>query len=247
MSTKNKLSYRDVVNLWKHYVVDRTGHESDDSAWSSRALITQFLILRSSLLRSVVKSGEDIGIQSVQTIPCIELDSVPLASCPCVAPSGCRWLKSIHPIPNFIKITSVTTIDGKETIGFTSWDKVKYKTQYSRVKSKDKLTYTIQVKNGLNYLYILGDDNLELVSLSGVFEDPSCISSFPSCGDKKKTKEQIIRECNPWDSPFLLDQGLLNEIFMMAWRVLPALRRQAGSDIFPDDLDNTSGDINPNI
>ena len=104
---------------------DRSGFESDDSSWADRALIDHFILLRSQVIKSIIMSERDVGDQSIQTIPCISLDEVPLSECPCLAPDQCTWRKSCVAIPNYLKIVSVTTIDGKETISHSDWSKVK--------------------------------------------------------------------------------------------------------------------------
>jgi len=244
MSAENKLTYRDVVDLWKHFVVDRSGHESADSGWSPRALIDHFLIIRSTILKQLVDAGRPIGMQMIQYIPCIKLDAVPSNECPCAPPTGCMWLKSVFPIPNYIALKSVSTYSG-DLISFVKWDKFKYKVKYSRKDTSDTLKYTIKVIDGKNYLYILGDEDLELVSLEGIFEDPYCADTFPKCTEE--SKDDVEKKCNPWDTPFLLDQSIIPQVLNAAWSTLPQLRSVAGSDIVNDDIDNTKGDINLKI
>lgn len=240
------LTYRQVVDNWKHFVVDRSGFESRSSGWSDKALLEQFLILRSTIIRQNLIAGFSIGEQSIQNLPCIQLDEAPISSCPCAPSSGCTWYKSVKPIPKYLKLLSVNDIEGNTTFSYVEWDKIKFRTKYSRSKSKEKAYYTIRTVDAESYLYIMTDKMLKLVSLTAIFEDPYCAIEFPKCCDEPSA-EEIEKICNPWDTPFLLDSALINQVFTIAWQTLPQLRAVAGPDLFNDSVDNTKGDLNLKI
>ena len=90
---------------------------------------------------------------------------------------------------------------------------------------------------------------MEIISITGIFEDPLCAELYPKCKgpNDPESQEEINKRCNPWDTPFLLDRAYLVDLFNLAWETLPRLRQVAGGDIVNDDKDNTRGDINPKI
>lgn len=240
------LTYREVVQNWKHYIADRSGFESRSNGWSDKALLEQFLLIRSTILKQLMVSGAEIGEQSIQNLPCVKLDEAPISTCPCAPASGCTWYRSINTIPKYLKLISINTIDGGEGFSFVEWDKIKYRTKYSRSKKATKNFYTIRTIDGESYLYIMSDRMLQLVSLTAIFEDPYCPIEFPKCAEEP-TSTDLTKICNPWDTPFLMDSALISQVFTIAWQTLPQLRATAGPDMFNDMVDNTKGELNLKI
>ena len=239
-------TYRDVVENWKHFVVDRSGFESRSSGWSDKAILDQFLLLRSTVFRQLMLSGADIGEQNLQNLDCIQLEEVPRSSCPCAPPSGCKWLKSVKVLPKYIDIISVNTVDGGEIFSYLEWDKIKYRTTYSRSNNQSKNYYTVRTSGADTHLYILTDKMLKIVSATLLLEDPYCAIEFPKCCEEPSSAD-LEKICNPWDTPFLMDSALISQIFNIAWQTLPQLRNAAGPDLFNDSIDNTKGDLNLKI
>jgi hypothetical protein len=240
-----RLTYREVADLFKHYVADRSGHQSASSPWSAYSLIRMLLLSRSGLLQTLISSGEKVGYQTYQTLSCVKLKEENQTSCPFVIPPGCSWLKTIEPIPKFIKTISVTTIDGQTNIPLVDWNTYKYKNKFSRVPSTKKpLYYTIREEDGENYFYVMGSEFLKMITFTAIFEDPYCALIFPKCETSQKDVE--VR-CNPWDTPFILDQSWIDKVLLSTWQMLPPLKNQTVPDLIGDTVDNTKGDINPKI
>jgi hypothetical protein len=228
-------TYKEIVQLWRHFPLDSSGHISDDIGMSDMAILNHLLDTRSEILSEIHSSGQQLGPQNFQTLSCVELESVTKThEMPCIPPSGCIWLRSSKPIPRFIKISSVSDIEGHENISFVEWTKAKIKFNSRHKGNRDKKYYTIRDSGEGSYIYILNDDFLKVVSVSAVFEDPRLAREFPGC-ERDLTK--II--CNPWDTPFKVDAGLRNKILKSAWQILPALRGSTISDTDNNSLDDT--------
>lgn len=180
-----------------------------------------------------------IGRQDVQTIPCVDLEEAKAEACPCPPPSGMRWLKSKKPLPRFIKLVSITNTLGDINMNYVEWTKIKYKVN-SRVKSSRKAKYyTIRDTGEGSFLYILNDDFLKLVSVSGIYESPYDVLSFEGCGEK-----QLEVICNPWDTPFYASSSTIDNICKLAWQVLPTVRNSAPTDPLNNEIDDTAGATN---
>lgn len=229
-------TYRQIVHSWRHWPGDKSGFVSDDFSMSDEAILCHLLDTRAEVLRNLQTLGIGLGTQNIQTIPCIELEKTDKSECPCAPPTGCIWLKSKKPIPRYIKLSSVSDIIGAENISFIEWNKVKYKFKSRAKGNKNKKYYTIRDIGEGSYLYILNDSFLKMVSLSAVFEDPKCAREFGGCG-----VDSVEIECNPWDTPFILDAGLRNQVLKSAWQTLPAVRRVAEDDRNSNSLQDTPG------
>lgn len=135
--------------------------------------------VRAQLIGQALNKRDDIHDSWIQYIGCVELEQVEDSSC-CLVDSDCHVLKSVKRIPSTIDtykdnmIISVTTVEG---VSIPKSNPIKQKYQvYNKYTGNSKSWY---LKD--NYLYIINDQLLSYVSLSGIFERPSELSAFVEC------------------------------------------------------------------
>lgn len=234
-------TYRSIVHLFRHFPGDYSGYIPNNFNMSDQAILQHLLDTRSELLSNLQTLGFPLGTQNFQTIPCVELEEVESHECPCAPPSGCKWLKSKKPLPRYIKISSVSTITGQDNISYIDWTKIKHKFN-SRYPVKNKRYYTLRDIGQGTFLYVLNDSFLKMISLSAVFEDPKCVLEFGGC-----KKDLTKYKCNPWNTPFVLDGGLINKVLKNAWQTLPQLKQVAPDDRKNNNLQDRQGLDNDTI
>lgn len=183
-------------------------------------LIYYFLLLNKNLALSsdrYKKFNAKRNDGLLQTIPCVELIEVDLASdCPCAPASGCTWMKSKHPIPELLSgsYEFVSTLTGKDTFDGVKWGAFDTKLQSRMPQQRAGLYYTTRKIGNNIHLYIYNNSKitqtgmLKSVTISGIFKDPMEVQCFPTCG--KNTSEV---ECGLLDTEFVLPTELHGIIF----------------------------------
>ena len=164
------------------------GMQSDDSRLSNRHTYSK---LRSARIRVI---SQQLGKKQIVSQWCyqpivVKLSIAPIHECSDILSDTCKVLKSTMPIPQIFTnmdmhlIQSVTSIDGSQEYGFTSWEELRHKK--GRRYTKDIPEYFI--KNG--YLYVTNRKVLDLVLVTALFNDPieakvysnSCGGEYISC------------------------------------------------------------------
>lgn len=226
-------THRDALEQWKHYVVDATGYPPDDLQYSDQSIVLELLEGRALLIKQMLATKQDISESTYQTLGCMEVEEVDRAECACAPASGCYWLKSKEPLPDVIKIRSVTGIvAAAEMPRFDpiKWDRFQYIPQ-SRIPSMARgFYYAIRDTGNGPYLYLYGNRFLEAVSVSAIFQNPMVAAAFPSCGEV-----DLQAKCNPFDVNFHTDAGVREAIINSAWQRLVAARQAAPVDSANDD------------
>lgn len=191
------------------------GHISDDSSVSSRFILYHLLRIRSYIIKEKWKARDYLSKFNLQTIPCIPLEEVDQAECPCTPMSGCTFLRTRMRIP--VPITdfrSVTSIDGQITYTYVEWDKFKYKLQ-SRIRAnQDAPYYTFKTHGDGTYLYVHNDIHKKYITTTAPFENPIDVQLFPSCDEDINRQIKCKR---PLDLEFILDPNLfalMQELFL---------------------------------
>lgn len=182
------------------------GIPSDDMNYSDRYLYNLIISARSILLSQKSKKGQKISQWNFQTIPCIRMEKVPLYECPGIQTKSRFILKSKKKLPkpltNLKKhlIQSITSIDGETTFGKeTTWTNKKYQ-QYNKFTSKS-VSYLIQ--NG--YLYLSSETFPEMVSVTGLFENPIEAALFNDCSE--------VSPCYSYlDLEFPIDEDIIDTL-----------------------------------
>jgi len=190
------------------------GVQSDDSRLSSRHIYHKLLTLRSKYVSQQAKKRQKINQWNYQILNCVEVITVPVHQCPCIPPIGCDILRTKYPLPrplsdlNVHLIQSVTSIDGSIIFSEIQWREVKYKQSSKYTSNKPDFF----IKDG--YLYIVGVTqrlrHLQVISVTGLFEDPVAVQSFPS---KCQEDEEIEENClSPLDMEFAVDGEFIDWI-----------------------------------
>jgi hypothetical protein len=211
------------------------GIPSDDSFLSWRRLYAQLLRIRAELLFQKINKGQTIADQDYQTLPCIDMEAVPLLECPCVPALGTYILRSKYPIPRFLTsvsgpvVKSVTAIDGETEYGGTTWEKKSFSAG-RKYTSKSPDYYW---KN--DFLYLTASKTPEIIAIRGLFEDPLEVYNFPSacCSDN-------INDCiSNLDRPFPIDRATFNAVIELVKKEQLEVK-QAGN--IPDTMNNSMSD-----
>ena len=216
------------------------GAASDDSRLSARHIYSKIKTARAYLLKRELerrKSPHSISEWNIQTIPCVSMVLVPPHECPCAPPVGCKILRSECKIPKPVQsnitgpyLTDVTSLDGSIIFTATTWTRKKY-------RAADKYTsnqpdYFIRDE----YLYITVNTDLEVISLSGVFEDPDEVENFAeecTCAECKNPKINCKAYYDRW---VLMDEYLVEPLIQLAMKELLMLGN------IPDDTTNNATD-----
>lgn len=155
-----------------------------DHIYSRRHIYNKLVSARSRLLYQEANKKKNLTQWNYQTLPCIELILVPQHNCPCYKPVGCGILRSKHKIPKPLiglygaLVHSVYTIDGSRKLNEVSINAVN--SLKGNKYSQNTLAYFIQN----DYLYIVSNTLLKVITLTGLFEDPLEAANFPNaCGE----------------------------------------------------------------
>jgi hypothetical protein len=186
--------------------------------------------------RSLMNIDESI----IQTIPCIELRKADVVECPCAPPSGCYFLKSLHPIPKMLDGTplAVTTLapDCKNCDGVVrEFDYVRWYNMQYKLSGRGPLGlyYTMKDIDTDSHLYVFVTDRypeLKAISVAGVFKDPLEVLAFPVCG------QEAAPLCNLLDQEFIMEQELQAQVFEYVFQALGSFKGlSTGSDILNND------------
>jgi len=158
--------------------------KSDDNRLAPQRIYNIMISVRSRLLSLKAKKHQKISQWNYQTIPCMELEIVPVHDCSCVPPVGCSILKTKHLLPsplvdlNRHLIQSVTSIDGEIVYPEISWIEKKYKPANKYTANKADSF----IRRG--YLYITYKNGPKLITVTGLFNDPIEAYNYSSfCSD----------------------------------------------------------------
>jgi hypothetical protein len=146
---------------------------------------------------------------SYSFIECIPLEWGKFSDCPCYS-SDCFILRSKYKIPSFISNKTgmpitVTTISGN-LISETSITKEEF-SEYRRTKIK-VLGYFIHN----DYIFITGSNNLKVISIKGILNDPLELKDLPMCD----TEGNELDACyDPLNETYPIDMELFEDIEAM--------------------------------
>lgn len=239
---------RDAIDAFLHFYEDRTGRPSQSISYPPK-LIYYYLnmyhkrvLFQEKFRRSTLNIDEGI----IQTIPCVELRKADQIECPCAPPSGCYFLKSLHPLPKLLDGLPLTVSTlapdchncEKEIreFDYVRWYNMQYKIN-SRVEAQQYgLYYTMKDIDLDTHLYVYTSDRypeLKAVAVSGVFKDPLEVLHFPLCGEKSRPV------CNVLDQEFHIEQELQAQVFELVFQAL--IQYRAGTPA-GDIMNNSNND-----
>jgi hypothetical protein len=177
---------------------------------TDRHIYNAMITCRSRLLTQKANKKQYISDWNYITLPCVEMITVEKHDCPCVPTQGCHVVRSKFPIPkavsglgdNYIKL--VTDIMQETKFSKTSVVTERYNSGNKYTKSKP--TYYIHDK----YLYVVNTKNIEVISVTGLFEDVLSVSKFPSYCEKECLD---CKKCvNILEQEFPLDLDLIDTL-----------------------------------
>ena len=178
-----------------------SGGNPNEFKISDRQILYWVEQVRSQLISQALNKRDDINDSWIQFITCLEMEQVEDTDC-CLVDSDCYLLKSVKRLPATIdnwkdnSIISVTTAGG-ESISKSNHIKQRYQ-KYNKYTSKAWGWY---LKD--DYLYIINDQNLNYLTVAGLFETPSDLARFIACDNQ---------ECWTYDSNYPLSATLATQV-----------------------------------
>lgn len=216
----------------RELIADATGKISDETAWSSRLILERLYSIRAQLLQLKHNANQEINQFNLQIIPCIELVKADAHECPCAPPTGCVWRKTKHPIPSFIKMVSLTSIDGRINYDFVPWTRIGYKLNSFEETDRKRAYYTFKSTQKGIYAYLVNDEHKKFVTPTGIFEDPIQIQLYPDCKGYVDPCPIIL------DLDFIIDPDLREEVYNQAILKLRQGRQGTSADGIGDDRED---------
>lgn len=160
------------------------GMPSDDSRLSNRHIYSKLKSSRIRVISQQLSKKQIVNQWCYQSIV-IKLTSVPIHECANISSDTCKVLRSETPIPQIFTnmdmhlIQSVTSIDGSQEFGITTWEDLRYKK--GRKYTQDIPEYFL--KNG--YIYITNKKVLDVVLITALFNDPIEAKIYSNlCGEE---------------------------------------------------------------
>lgn len=211
------------------------GVQSQSTRLRNRHIYNKLLTVRSKLISQEYKKKQRISSFNFQTLPCVELIKVPAHDCPCIPPVGCTIVRSKHKLPRPLSglnghiITSVSSIDRNIKIDEVALNAVKH-LKGNKYTSKRANYFIYQ-----DYLYLTIPTKIQIVSVTGLFEDPIEANNFPSYCDETSSKKPCIDYLN---TDFPIDMDMVDTLVEMSLNELISVFSQGIEDITTNSRDS---------
>ena len=206
------------------------GVPSDDSRLSNRHIYNKLMSVRSRLMSEKARKRQAIRYQF---LPCIQLIDAPISECCCIPDNACKVRRSKHKLPRLMMamddylISFVATLNRKNInkINPTDIDHIISGSKYA----KKSTFYYIQN----DYLYIVGNDKLEIVMMEALFEG-DIPQYFIDCCDETG----VVTDCvSPLDKEFSIDSELIEPLITLSKEELIGDFLQMREDVSNDASD----------
>lgn len=188
---------------------------------SRRRIYSKMVTSRSKLLVQQSNKKQKISSLSYQTLPNILLKEVPIIECPIDVSSPCLILKSTKKLPQLVSninkemVKSVSSQDLRLKIDELNINNMKY--QKGNKYTSSKANYFIEG----GYLYLIGPNSIQGVTLTGIFEDPLQAILFSICDDEPCGEEG---DCIDYlEQDFHIDNDSVDTLVMMTLEELLVL------------------------
>ncbi len=182
--------------------------------------------IRAMLISQAISKKQDISDTWVQIISCLDLEQVDSSEC-CEVTTDCYIIRTVQEISTTIETWMDNTIL-KVTLptGEIITKSNPYKAQYSSYSKYTANKPTWFIKN--NRIYITVEQLWEKINVWGIFENPSELSTFVSCGGDS---------CFTYESEYPCSLKMANDItnIVLKTKVYPYLQLPA---------DNTNDSLN---
>lgn len=211
------------------------GVHSDDTRLSARHIYSALISARSLLLKQKADKNQIVNQWAYQEISCAELIEASLYDCPCVPSTGCKFLRTVKPLPTPISgmdehfIQSVSSLDGQIIFSETTFNTLKY-------EKGSKYTSNLGsyfIKNG--YLFIYTNKGIKAVTIVGLFDDPYEVYSFPSVCTEQSENNLCT---TPMEMPFPIDRSLATALVEIAAKELLDIMKRSIEDKHNDSSEN---------
>jgi hypothetical protein len=211
------------------------GVQSASSRLTPRHIYNKVVTVRSKLIAQDSKKKQKINQWNYQTLSCVKLIQAAIHECPCLPPIGCEVYRTENKLPkpltnlNNHLIQSVTSLDGTIIFSETDWVEVKYKKGNKYTANKPDYFILNQ------YLYITASSDIipEVITITGIWEDPLAVYSFPSYCD------EIDTDCtSPLDREFPLDIDMIDTVVEMSLKELITVFGEAVEDLTVNTIDS---------
>ena len=223
---------RKAVAQVRELIGDATGKISDETAWSSRLILDRLYSIRAQLLQQKHLANLEINQFNLQIIPCIPLEKADTHECPCAPPTGCVWRRTKYPIPSFIKMVSMSSIDGSINYDFVAWNRVSHKLNSFEETDRRRPYYTFKSTQGGIYAYLINDEHKKYVTPTGIFEDPIQVQLYPDCKGNVDPCPLIL------DLDFIVDPDLREDVYNQTILKLKQGRSNSTVDVVGDDRED---------
>jgi hypothetical protein len=178
MATLNEIAY-DLLSIVRPQL-------SDDSELDIRQIKFWIHNQRALFIRNELNRSRTIDADIIQTI-CAELEEVDASDC-CGIDLGCNILRTKKQIPETIELHNKQGIvrvgpvnKTKKGFSFVEYDRVPF---LEHARFTGNMVFAFQHDN---YIYIYTKDpryqEMEAITIRGIFEDPSEAGEFRTCGD----------------------------------------------------------------
>jgi len=213
------------------------GVASQSTRLSDELIYNKLITSRSMILVSESRKKRKIGEWNFQTIPCIELIKSDIYECDCINNPECKILRSKYQLPrplfnyDYKLLKPVTSLNGNIIFTETTFEELKYSLLGNKFTNNIPKSF---VRN--RYLYLINIQGIKVVSLTGLFEDPIEVSTFPNYCNSKKKKDKIC--VNPYDIEFPIDNYLIDYLIEITIKELLVPFANSKEDIDNNNLDN---------
>ncbi len=214
------------------------GVKSDDSLLSPIYIYNVLTSIRNKLIYEEATKKQRINQWNYQTLSCVELIEVAPHECDCL-PSGCKILRTKYKLPKPINdfnthlIQSVTSIDGSLIYYETTWENLLFEKGNRYVKQM--AGYYIRNE----YLYTRYNKGQELISITGLFEDPVEAAQYPSACGKKDDCVDCVECPDFFEMDFPIDGKYIETIVQISFNELINIFNSSKNDITNNSIDDT--------
>lgn len=235
---------RNITEGFKFFLEGKTMRPSDDIVIPNKLIYHYLQVYKRRLVEEAGMLNKfNMHEELIKVLPCVSLREVDLVECPCAPASGCVFMKSTNPIPQFQTglPVSVNDVSGGTEFTYVPWHDFKLKL-HSRIPAQRKAPYyTTKTINNEVYLYVYNRQGMKAVSVTGVPEDEIKFAEFPLCGEEDKYYCDVLG--TEYHIPAELESALYERVYntMRAMKALSPL-----GDILNNDNDDTEQPVDAN-
>ena len=224
MQTLNRLVY-EVRNIYKLY--------ADDSQITNRIIAQYIKETRAKLLEEDLSKGKIISDEFIQYLPCVEFESYAYgdACCDDDYEFDICLSRSVEKLPVTIQrnnknmIVAVQSVDMRKDYSETTFYRAKY-------NGNNRFTgHTVRWYLLDGYMYLTNTNEIERLSVTGIFEDPEELTSFTTCTGTS---------CFNWDGVYPITSGMAKRVVDIVLKDRLNLTYQLKEDEINNAKDDTS-------